>query len=165
VVRRGDTVAILVVEPTGWASWNVLIKSGGSPITELKISAWKSRGSFQLDGQDFTIEPTGFWLQNATLQRGGAVVARAEKPSLFRRQFLITSAGYRLEMESRSWTGREYALMVGHQEVGRVSREGMLGRKISLELPVEVPEVIQVFLTYLVLCQAKRETAAAAAGS
>ena len=29
----------------------------------------------------------------------------------------------------------------------------------------EVPEAIQVFLTYLVLCQAKREAAAAAAGS
>ena len=158
-------MAILEAEPTGWASWNVLIKSDGAPITELKISAWKSRGSFQLDGQDFTIEPIGFWLQNAILQRGGTVIAKAEKPGLMRRRFVITSAGHRMEMESRSWTGREYALLMGHQEVGRITREGMLGRRTSLQFPDEVPEVIQVFLTYIVLCQAKREAAAAAAGS
>jgi hypothetical protein len=158
-------VAILEAEPTGWASWNVPITSAGAPITELKISAWKSRGCFQLDGQDFTIEPSGFWLQNAVLRRGGTTIAKAEKPALMRRQFVITSAGHRMELESRSWTGREYALVIGHQDVGRITREGMLGRKISLQFPDAVPEVLQVFLTYIVLCQAKREAAAAAAGS
>ena len=152
-------------EPTGWASWNTLIKSDGFPITELKVSAWKNRGSFQLDGLGFTIEPQGFWLQNAVLKRGGAVVARAEKPALLRRHFVVTSAGHRMELESRSWTGREYALLMGNQEVGTISREGMMGRKVTLRFPDDVPEVLQVFLAYIVLCQAKREAAATAAGS
>lgn len=164
MIREGaDSVAILEASPTGWVSWDVLIKSDGAPITELKISAWKSRGTFQLDGQDFTIEPSGFWSQNAVLLRDGATIAKAAKPSVFRRQFLLTSAGHRMELESRSWTGRDYALVMGNQEVGWVTREGWLGRKITLEFPDEVPEVLQVFLTYLVLCQAKREAAAASA--
>lgn len=154
-------MAILKAEPTGWASWNALITSEDGPITELRISAWKGRGSFQLDGQDFTIEPIGFWLHNAVLQRGGTVIARAQKPALMRRFWVISSAGHRLEMESTSWTGREYVLRLADREVGRITREGMTGRKISLDFPNEVPEVIQVFLTYICLSQAKREAAAA----
>lgn len=153
-------MAILEAEPTGWASWNTLIKSDGGPVTELNISAWKSRGSFQLDGQDFTIEPRGFWLHNAVLQRGGTVVAKAEKPALMRRHWVISSAGHRLELESRSWTGRDFVLRLGNQEVGRITRQGMTGRKISLTFPDNVPEILQVFLTYIVLCQAKREASA-----
>ena len=158
-------MAVLNAEPTGWASWNTLIRSDGAPITELTISAWKSRGGFQLDGQEFTIEPRGFWLHNAVLQRGGTMIAKAEKPALMRRSWIISSAGHRLELESRSWTGREYVLRLAGQEVGRITRQGMTGRKLSLEFPDEVPEVIQVFLTYIVLCQAKREASGAAAGS
>ena len=66
-------MALLEAEPTGWASWNALIKSNGAPVTELSISAWKSRGSFGLDGQGFTIEPRGFWLHNAVMQRGDVI--------------------------------------------------------------------------------------------
>jgi len=158
-------VAVLEAEPTGWASWNTLIKSDGAPIAELTISAWRSRGRFELDGQEFTIEPRGFWLHNAVLQRGGTIIAKAEKPALMRRSWIISSAGHRLELESRSWTGREYVLRLGGREVGRVAREGMTGRKVSLHFPDEVPEVLQIFLAYIVVCQAKREAAAAAAGS
>jgi hypothetical protein len=158
-------VAVLEAEPTGWASWNALIKSNGAPVTELSISAWKSRGSFSLNGQEFTIEPRGFWLHNAVLQRGGTIIAKAEKPALMRRHWVLSSAGHRLDLESRSWTGRDYVLSLGGREVGSIKRQGITGRKISLQFPDEVPEVLQIFLTYIVLCQAKREASAAAAGS
>jgi hypothetical protein len=36
---------------------------------------------------------------------------------------------------------------------------------MALELPDEVPLFLQVFLAYLVLCQGKREAAAASGGS
>ena len=156
---------ILEAVPTGWASSNVLIKSDGDPISELIISAWKSRGRFHLDGQEFFIEPKGFWLHNAVLLRGGSVVAKAERIALLKRRWVISSAGHRLELMSRSWTGREFVLRMGASEVGKITRKGMTGRKIALHLPDDVPEVLQIFLTYIVVCQAKREAAAAAAGS
>ena len=156
---------ILEVEPTGWASWDALVTADGAPIAELRISAWKSRGRFQLDGEDFTIEPSGFWLQNAVLKRGESVVARAERPALLRRQFSISSGSHRMALESRSWAGREYALQIGTQEAGRITREGFLGRKVTLRMAEDLPEALQIFLAYLVICQTKREAAAAAAGS
>ena len=143
-------MANLEAEPTGWASWNVSITSHGAPITELKISTWKSRGAFELDGQSFTIEPKGFWGHNAELRRQGTVIARAQKPGALARRWTISSAGHRLTLESRSWRGREYALRLGNQEAGHISRKGMTGRRIFLHFPDNVPEVLQIFLTYLV---------------
>lgn len=158
-------MVILEAEPTGWVSRNARIRLNDTDLTELTISPWKSRGSFSLNGEDYAIEPQEFWLINAVLKKGSTIIARAQKPSLMRRSFVITSAGHRMTLESRSWSGREYALLIGTQEVGRVTRKGMTGRRVRLEFPDEVPVVLQLFLTYLVLCQAKRESDAVAAGS
>lgn len=157
-------MAILEAEPRGWGSWDAVITADGRPVTELKISLFRSRGRFRLDGQEFSIEPSGFFLQSASLTRRGGAIAKAEKTSFFRRDFLITSAGHRMELKSRSWTGREYELLMGNQRVGLVTRKGFMGRRMSLDFPDDVPAVLQVFLAYLILSQAKRE-AASAAGS
>ncbi len=157
-------MAILEAEPTGWGSWTARIPTDGAPLTALGISLWRSRGSFELDGQAFSIDPSGFFLQNAALKRGGTTIARAEKPSILQRRYLITSAGHRMTLESRSWSGRKYVLLLGGKEVGWVRREGMTGRKVLLDFPEEVPMALRVFLLYLVLAQAKRESAAAGGG-
>lgn len=154
-------MAILEAEPTGWFSWNALITSDAAPLTELAISAWKGRGAFELEGQSFTIEPIGFWGHNAELRRNNSVIAKATKTGMLARRWAISSAGHQFTLESRSWRGREYALRLGNQEVGHVTRKGMTGRRISLQFPDDVPEVLQIFLTYVVLCQGKREAAAA----
>jgi hypothetical protein len=164
-IERGENiVGILEAEPRGWGSWSTVITTAGQPVTELKISLFRSRGRFQLDGQEFSIEPSGFFHQSASLLRRGGVIAKSEKTSFFRRRFVITSAGHRMELKSFGWWGREYELLMGGQQVGRVTRKGMTGRKMSLDFPDDVPVVLQVFLAYLVLCQVKREAARSAGG-
>lgn len=157
-------MAVLFAEPTGWASWNARITTAGVEVTRLSVSLWKSHGAFRLEGEEYVIEPRGFWRTSADLKRGSTVIARVEKPSFMRRRFEITSAGHRLRLESESWRGRDYALMAGGRKVGQVTREGFTGRKIRLEFPDEVPLVLQVLLTYLVLVQVKREMAATSSG-
>ena len=118
-----------------------------------------------MEGEEFTIEPQGFFGSGALLNKGSTVIARAHKASLFRRRFHITSAGHGLDLVSTSFWGREYVLLLGGQAVGSVSRSGFGGRRMTLEFPDEVPRFLQVFLAYLILCQAKREAAAASGGS
>ncbi len=156
---------VLRTEPTGWVSWGANVFLGDEHVTELQISFFRSHGRFELDGESFTVEPRGFFKPGADLRKGNAIIARAEKSSVTRRRFEITAAGHRLELESRSFFGREYALLLGHQEVGTIQRTGFLGRRCFLEFPDEVPVFLQVFITYLVLVQAKREAAAASSGS
>jgi len=154
---------VLHAEPLGWATHGVRILSGGEEITQLKISAFKGKGSFFLEGEDFFIEPKGFFQSDAVLKKGTAIIAKVKKPSL-RRRFEISSAGHRLVLESQSWRGREYRLLLGTQEVGSVKREGFSGKRVLLEFPDDVPVFLQSLLIYIVASQAKREAAAAAAG-
>ena len=158
-------MAVIYAEPLGWASFGVRLVAGDEELTQLKVSTFKNRGSFELDGDSFTIEPEGFWRTNAVLKKGEMVVAKAVKTSFWKRRFEITSAGHRLVIEGKGWTGREYFLLLGSQTVGSVKREGFTGRKMRLEFPDEVPLVLQVFLAYIVAAQARREAAAAASGS
>ena len=157
-------MATLEAEPTGWASWSADVMAGSEKVTRLEITLWRTRGRFELEGEPFSVEPSGFFLLNATLQRRETLIARAEKTSFWRRSFLITSAGHRMTLESRSWRGREYALILGGREVGTVTRQGLSGRKVRLDFPDEVPPALQIFLLYLVLAQARREAAAASGG-
>lgn len=157
-------MAILHAEPLGWFCSGVRLRRGDQELTELEITTFKSKGSFVLDDDEFVIEPKGFLQTSAVLKKGNAILARAEKPSAFRRRFEISSAGHRLTMESRSWAGREYVLLLGNQEVGWIRRKGMTGRSLQLEFPDEVPVFLQILLAYLVVVQAKKEAAAAAGG-
>ena len=158
-------MAVLHAEPLGWATSGVRILSGAEEITQLKISAIRGKGTFTLDGEEFYVEPKGFFQSSAVLRKGTAVIAKVMKPSFLRRRFEISSAGHRLILESRGWRGREYRLLLGPQEVGSVKREGFTGRKFLLDFPDDVPVFLQVLLVYVVASQAKREAAAAAAGS
>jgi hypothetical protein len=157
-------VSVLRTEPVGWGSWSARILSGNVPLTELRISLFRSKGAFSLNGEEFSIEPEGFFGGAAVLKKGSTVIARSRKASLFRRRSRITAAGHGLDLVSRSWWGRSYGLVLGNQEVGTVERTGFLGRKLTLEFPPEVPLFLQVFTAYLVLCQAKQEAAAASGG-
>jgi hypothetical protein len=123
-------VTTLRTEPTGWLSWNVEVLSGKTKLTELRISLFRSRGSFELDGVSFTIEPRGFFGHDAELRRGASVIARAEKVSLLRRRFTLTSAGHRLTLESRSFLGRQYALLLGKEAVGLPRADGLPGQGV-----------------------------------
>lgn len=158
-------MAVIHAEPLGWASFGVRLLAGGKELTQLKVSTFKNKGSFDLDGEAFTIEPEGFLRINVTLKKAGRVIAKARKTSVWRRRFEVTSAGHRLIIEGRGWTGREYVLLLGKQAVGWVKREGFTGRRLRLEFPDEVPLMLQIFLAYIVTAQARREAAAAASGS
>ncbi len=157
-------MALLRTEPRRWGSWSAVILSGEEKITELTISLFRSRGSFELAGERYSVDPQGFWGQRSVLRKGATTLARAEKPSFLRRSFSIRSAGYRLKLESRSWSGRNYALVVAGRDVGFIRKAGFGRRRLELEFPDEVPTFLQVYLAYLVLCQAKKEAAAASGG-
>ena len=157
-------MAVLFAEPLSWASFGARILDGETELTELRITAFRGKGSFELEGEEFVIQPEGFFQSRAILKKGNSVIARVEKPSILRRRFEISSAGHHLRLESKGFMGREYTLFLGSQEVGTVKREGFVGKKLRLDFPDEVPLVVQVLIAYVVLTQARRE-AAAAAGS
>jgi hypothetical protein len=158
-------VAVLHAEPLGAISSGYRILSAGEEITQLQISLFRGKGSFTLQEGEFTVEPLGFFRSDAVLKKGSSVIAKSKKSGALRRRFDISSAGHRLALESQKWTGREYQLLLGNRSVGTVKREGFAGRRVIMDFPDDVPIVLQVFLAFIVISQARREAAAASAGS
>jgi len=154
-------MAVLRTEPLGWASSGVRILSGENEITQLAISILKGKGSFEVDGDAFTIDSHGLLRADAVLKKGSSVIARVKHIGFFGRRFEISSAGHKLFLEGRGWLGKNYVLRLMDRDVGRIKREGFMGRKISLEFPDEVPAFLQVLIVYVVLSQARRDAAAA----
>jgi hypothetical protein len=153
-------VAVLHAEPLGLFSFGTRIRAGDQEVAQLKISFFRSSASFTLEGEVFDIEPMGFFGSNVVLKKGSSAIARVTKPNFLRRRFEVASAGHRFVLESLSWTGREYRLLLGTQPIGKIKREGFAGRRMALDFPEEVPLFLQVLLAYVVLAQAKRERAA-----
>ena len=119
--------------------WTFRVQEEGGEMATLHLSLFRSRGAFQVEGESFAAEPEGFFGRAVTLRKGGTVIARAEMASFFRRTFGVTSAGHRLSVESRSWLGREYEVLLGGEPVGSIHAQGFLGRKLTLELPERMP--------------------------
>ena len=158
-------MAVFRTESLGWASSGVRVLSGESEITQLKISFLKGNGSFELDGGSFTVDSHGLFRADATLKKGGTVIARVKHKGFPRGRFEISSAGHKLVLKTRGWTGRSYVLQLMGQEVGRITRAGLMGTKITSEFPDEVPVFLQVLMIYIALAHARRQGAAAAASS
>jgi hypothetical protein len=154
---------VLHAEPLGWASSGVRIFSGEEEITQLAISTFKGNGGFEVDGETFSIDSHGLLRANAVLKKGRSVIARVKNTGFFRRRFEISSAGHQLLLEGQGWLGKSYVLRLMDRDVGWIRREGFMGRRLSLDFPDEVPVFLQVLIAYVVLSQARREGAAAAA--
>ncbi|MBM3470135.1 MAG: hypothetical protein FJX73_05000 [Armatimonadetes bacterium] len=91
------------------------------------------------------------------LESGGAVLARAEKPSAFRRSFVIEHEGRRYTLRSRSAFLRAFVLLDGSAEVGSITPEGMLTRRADVTLPLDLPLPVRVFIIWLVLILWRRD--------
>ncbi|MBT8396894.1 MAG: hypothetical protein HKO65_07425 [Gemmatimonadetes bacterium] len=157
-------MAVLRAEPLGWASSSYRVSSGEEEVTQLAISLFKGKGTFEVDGQAFTIDSHGFTRAHATMKRGSSVIAKVKSTKFFGRRFEISSAGHQLVLEGQGLMGKTYVLRLMNKEVGWIRKYGFAGRKLSLDFPEEVPVFLQVLITYVVISQARREGAAAAAG-
>ena len=76
-------MAVLRTESVGWASSGVRVLSGEDEITQLTISILKGKGSFELDGDAFTIDSHGLLRAHAVLKKGSSVIARVKHIGFF----------------------------------------------------------------------------------
>ena len=65
---------------------------------------------------------------------------------------------------SHGMQAHRYSEMLGLIERGELRPDRLVGRKLSLEFPDEVPVFLQILIAYVVISQVRREGAAAAGG-
>jgi len=155
---------MLHIVPLHWYKWDFKIFEDDRPIAVIDRSWRNESGQLILEDATYEIYRKGAFFGTFVLEKEGAVVAEAEKPSAFKRQFEIKYATRRFVLKSISVFGRGYDLIEDGRIIGSIVARSVFTRKARADLPEEMPLSVRVFVIFLVLLLWKRE-ATAAAGS
>lgn len=113
-------------------------------------------GSFELNGYTYAVGRDG-WASGAFYVRvEDLVVARAVKPSAFKRRFEIEFEQRQLTLAAASWPGSTFQLTEGDTVLGGIRRGSWWKRGAIATLPDEFPSEVQVFILWLVHVMWKR---------
>jgi len=95
------------------------------------------------------------------LEADSSVVARAAKPSFFRREFVVDCGRKSYTFRTRSMFGRGFVLFDSSEEVGSITPEGTFTRRMRAEFPKDLALPVGVFLVWLVVILWRRNSQAA----
>lgn len=71
--------------PKNWFSWDFTVIEDSTPVAEIAVSWWREKGELTVRGSAYRVYREGPMWGAFVLESGGAILARAEKPSALRR--------------------------------------------------------------------------------
>ena len=153
---------MLEVIPKSWFSWDFIVTDGASPVAEIDVSWWREKGVLTVRGSTYDVYREGLMSGAFLLESDGSILARAEKPSAFRRSFELECGGKFFTLRAESAFRRGFVLIDGDREVGWLSPNGVFTRRATADLPEGIPLPVKVFIIWLVVILWKRESDSAA---
>jgi hypothetical protein len=147
---------MLQMVPAHWFSWNFTVTAGSRPVADIATSWWCEKGRLTVDGATYRVYREAPMCGAFVLEDAGGVLARAEKPSVFRREFVIEHAGRVLTLRPTSMFRRAFALVDGSREVGSVAPRSAFTRKAAADLPDDLPLPVRAFIVWLVVISWRR---------
>jgi hypothetical protein len=146
---------VLTTIPKSWFSWDLTVLEDSKPVAELRLSTWRERGTLTVQGKDYKVYREGVMTGAFILESDTKVLARAIKPSVFRRSFELEYAGKQYTLRSQGWS--RYSLFHGDERLGSISRGFFSRKRATVDLPEDLPLVLRLFLTWLVMILWKRD--------
>jgi hypothetical protein len=153
----------LTLHPKHWFSWDFTVDDGQRAVADIDVSWWRERGTLSVAGRTYPVYREGLMSGDFILESDGVVLARAAKPSAFRRAFELNHDGRTYILRARSAFRRAFVLEHGSREVGSVVPQGLMRRWATAELPDTLPLPVKVFALWLTILIWKRESDSAAA--
>jgi len=157
----GQGVDMLKVIPKRW-SYTFAVKDGTNSVAQaVNLSWWRDKGEIQIQDEIYTAryDKPFYVLESAT-----EVLARAERPRKWLREFVIEHSGHRYTLRARSVFRRQLLLFEGSTEIGSIAPEGLFSRRASVELPPAFPLFLQVFIIWLAMTLWKEDDGTEVAG-
>ncbi len=148
---------MLYAVPKRWFAWDFwLLEPTGALAAEVLVSSWRERGALVVGGSEYRIHRQG--LLGAFILEGpdGSQAAVAEKPSAFRREFLVRRGEHHYVLKAVSVFGRKYGLYHDHTQIGTIAPASWFGRRAMVDLGDDLPPALQGFIVWLTLILWKR---------
>jgi len=143
--------------PKSWRSWDFTAFDGSHAVADFDISSWREKAILTVQGDQYSVYREGMMTGDFILQSvAGQELARAEKPSAFRRCFVIRHAGSSYTLRATSM--RQLTLFDGSREIGSISPDGFFTRRATVDLPDALPLPVRMFITWLAIILWKRDS-------
>ncbi len=152
---------MLKLIPKGWLSWNFTALKELQAVADIDVAWWREKGVLFVQGAAYTVYREGLMSGAFILESAGSVLARAQKPSAFRRCFKIEHAGRQYTLRAKSPFGRTFILHLDDREIGSISPEGLFTRRATVDFPQDMQLPVQIFIVWLAVILWKRESDAA----
>jgi hypothetical protein len=140
---------MLTMTRKGWLGWDyVVYDEARQPIADLSVGTFGDSGSFSIQGTTYLVQHEGWFGSRFRLERNGAIVARTRNGSKGH-AFEIEVGESCYSLGQPSFFSAEYALLDGTRRIGSVVRPSYV-RSAQVQVSVETPLAVQVFLLWLV---------------
>ena len=149
-------MSVLTLAPRNWFTWNFSVLDGERPLAEVNLSSWRERGTLTIEGADYSVYRESL-IGDFLLEQSGRVLARAEKPSMFRRSFIIRYKEKPYTLRAQSAFRRAFVLLDGEREIGSIVPENAFTRNSVVTLPDEWPLPIKSFAIWLTIVHWRRD--------
>ena len=148
---------MLEILPTHWYSWDVTVTDESRPVADIALSWWREKGALTIGGATYRLYREAPLSGAFVLEHAGSVLAQAEKPSIFRREFVIRHAGREYTLRRASMFRRGFVLLHGSQQVGSIAPKSAFTRKAAADLPHDLPLPVRMFIVWLTVISWRRE--------
>ena len=148
---------MLQIAPTHWYSWDVTVSDESRPVADIATSWWREKATLTINGATYRVYREALMSGAFVLEQAGSVLARAEKPSIFRREFEIRHAGRTYTLRRRSLFQRAFVLVDGSRQVGSIAPKNAFTRKAAADLPQDLPLPVRLFIVWLTVISWRRE--------
>ena len=148
---------MLQIVPTHWYSWDVTVKDESRPVADIAVSWWSEKGALTIDGATYRVYREAPISGAFVLEQASRVLARAEKPSIFRREFVIRHADREYTLRHESMFRRAFVLMDGSRQVGSLAPKSVFTRNAAADLPRDLPLPVRMFIVWLTVVSWRRQ--------
>jgi len=168
-------MTMLTAAPKKWYSWDFVVarhdaraeasalRSDNAPtVAHIDLSAWRETGVLNVEGINYRVYRESA-MGDFVLTRDGAVLARATRPSAFRRSFTLDHNGRQYTLRAKAPFRRAFVLLDGTREIGSLVPDSAWTRKSTVHLPDGWPLPLTVYAIWLTIILWKRDSDGAAA--
>jgi len=134
-------------------------------VALLEADRMREAGRLILEEAVYPVYREGVFFGSFVLEHeDGAVLATAEKPSLFARRFEVEHDGSTYVLRTASRLRRRFVLIEGDREIGAIRPAHLFSRSALADLPDDLPLAVRIFMIWLVLLLWKRDMGNAGGG-
>ena len=135
-----------------------MVTDESRPVAEIATNWLIEKGSLTIDDATYQVYREALVSGDFVLAGADRVLALAEKPSVFSREFVIRHAGREYTLSPESMIGRTYVLLDGSRQVGSLVPGGYFTRKTAADLPHDLPLPVRLFIVWLTLISWRRKS-------